>query len=150
QLRHTLDAQQTLLNRATSTLQAEEPSTPPELNASPVSLNIGIAKFTPSGFIDVMQVIRSTNVGSGIGTNFGAIPFNNSVQGKLSESRFTLQNSRLALTIESKVLGSNVTGYLETDFLGNAPTNLFVTSNSATIRLRLFWVDIRKNKFEFL
>src|SRR5438067_739768 len=56
QLRHTLDAQQTLLNRATSTLRAEEPSTPPELNASPVSLNIGIAKFTPSGFIDVMQV----------------------------------------------------------------------------------------------
>lgn len=150
ELRRTLDSQQKLLDRATLTQPPDEASAPQEPNASPVSFNIGVAKFTPSGFIDAMQVIRSTNVGSGIGTNFGAIPFNNTVPGKLSESRFSLQNSRLALTIQSKVLASDVTAYLETDFLGNAPNNLFVTSNSATMRLRLFWVDIRKDKVEFI
>ena len=41
-------------------------------------------------------------------------------------------------------------GYLETDFLGNAPTNLVVTSNSATLRLRLYWVQLKREKWELL
>lgn len=156
QLRQALEAQQKLLDRAVPPVEAPAsaaqslPANQDQPKTLPLSFNIGAAKFTPSGFIDVMQVIRSTNVGSGIGTNFGAIPFNNTVQGKLSESRFTLQNSRLALTIDSKVLGSDVTSYLETDFLGNAPSNLYVTTNSETMRMRLFWVDIRKNKLELV
>src|SRR5947209_20401638 len=149
QLRQSLEAQQKLLDRAigSGAAAADKPAQAP--NSTPVFFQIGAAKFTPSGFIDLMEVFRSTNVGSGIGTNFGAIPFNNTVQGHLSESRITLQNSRLALTIESKVHGSDVTGYLETDFLGNAPGSLYVTTNSATMRMRMFWVSIRKEQFEF-
>ncbi len=48
------------------------------------------------------------------------------------------------------MLGANVIGYLETDFLGNAAGNLVQTSNSDTLRLRLFWVDLRKSKWEVL
>ena len=117
---------------------------------APLSFDIGVAKFTPFGFVDFTSTFRSTNVGSGIGTSFGSIPFSNTVQGKLTENRLTLQNSRVGLRIDSKVLGADVIGYLETDFLGNAPANLAVTSNSDTLRMRLYWADIRKNKFEML
>ncbi|MGH9611683.1 MAG: hypothetical protein ACRD4P_01235, partial [Bryobacteraceae bacterium] len=121
-----------------------------DTHAAPLHFNIGNATFSPLGFVDLTQVIRSTNVGSGIGTSFGGIPSNQSVAGKLSESRFSLQNSRLGMKIDSDVLGAHVMGYLETDFLGNAPTNLVVGSNSNVLRMRLYWVDIRKDKFEFL
>ncbi len=119
-------------------------------DASPLYFNIGKARFTPLGFVDVTSVYRSTNTGNGIGTGFGGIPYSNSVVGNVSENRFSLQNSRFGVKVDSDVLGGHVTGYLETDFLGNAPNGLLVTSNSDTLRMRLYWVDWRKNKFEFL
>jgi len=120
----------------------------PDAGAKPLSFDIGIAKFTPLGFIDLTNVVRSTDVGSGIGTNFNTIPFNNATAGHLSESRMSLQNSRIGLRIDSNVLGWNVMGYLETDFLGNAATTLVQTSNADTLRMRLFFADMRKDKFE--
>ncbi len=116
----------------------------------PMQIRLGDTYITPVGFMDLSYVSRTTNVGSGIGTNFGGIPFNNAVRGKLSESTLTAQNSRIGFRAESMVKGAHVTGYLETDFLGNAPTNLFVTSNAATLRLRLYWVDVQKDHWEVL
>ena len=49
--------------------------------------------------------------------------------------------------------GWNVLGYYEGDFVGgygNANFNYQVSSNSVLYRLRLYWVDMRKDKFEFL
>jgi hypothetical protein len=54
------------------------------------------------------------------------------------------------MKITSKVGGSNVTGYLEGDFAGNNPSNLFVTSNSSTLRLRHYWAQLVRGKFELL
>jgi hypothetical protein len=122
----------------------------PDASAKPLSFDIGVAKFTPLGFIDLTNVIRSTDVGGGIGTGFSGIPFNNTVSGHLSESRMSLQNSRLGLRIDSNVLGMNVIGYLETDFLGNAAGTLVQTSNANTLRMRLFWIDMRKSRWEVL
>jgi hypothetical protein len=116
----------------------------------PMQFRIGDTYFTPVGFMDLSYISRSTNVGSSVGTNFGGIPFNNSVRGKLSESTLTIQNSRVGFRAESMVKGAHVTGYLETDFLGNAPTNLFVSTNSDTLRLRLYWVDVVKDHWEVL
>lgn len=42
-----------------------------------MSFKIGSAELTPGGFLDFAAFYRSTNVGSGIATAFGAIPFNN-------------------------------------------------------------------------
>lgn len=118
---------------------------------SPLSFRIGTADFTPGGFMDLTQVFRTTNVGSGIGTSFGGIPYNNTLPAAgLTESRFSAQNSRVSLKVDTKVATAKVTGYLETDFLGNAPTNLFVTSNANTLRMRLYWADVRLGKWEFL
>jgi len=117
---------------------------------SPLSFRIGTAHITPFGFIDLTAVIRDKDLGSGIGTNFGAVPFSNTVHGNLREFRFSSQNSRLGLRVDAKVRGLDLLGYLETDFLGLAPGNVAVTSNSDTQRLRLIWVDVRRKKLEFL
>jgi hypothetical protein len=122
----------------------------PDATAKPLSFDIGVATFTPLGFVDLTNVVRSTDVGSGIGTTFASIPFNNTASGHLSESRMSLQNSRLGLRIDSNVLGMNVIGYLETDFLGNAAGSLVQTSNADTLRMRLFWIDMRKSRWEIL
>lgn len=118
--------------------------------ASPLSVQIGGAQFTPGGFLDLTSVFRTTNVGSGIGTAFGSIPFSNTAAGQLSEFRFSAQNSRLSLRVDSQPGGAKLTGYVEADFLGNAPGNLVVGSNSNTLRMRLYWVDIRKGGWEVL
>lgn len=117
---------------------------------SPLSFRIGSADFTPGGFMDFTSIFRSTNVGSGIGTGFGTIPYSNTPAGHLSEERLTMQNSRLALRVTSKVGAQDVTGYVEADFLGQQPGNAFVTSNSNSFRSRLYWVDVRRGKLEFL
>jgi hypothetical protein len=122
----------------------------PESKPSPLSVPIGNTTFTPLGFVDATFYGRSTNVGSGIGTNFGGIPFSNSSAGHLSEANFSDQNSRIGFRVDSTVHGANVLGYFEADFLGNQPGNVYVTSNSDTFRMRNVFVDVRKGIFEVL
>lgn len=121
-----------------------------ETKPSPLFFAIGDAKFTPLGFMDFTEYFRSTDVGSGIGTSFGAAPFKNTPAGNLSENRFSAQNSRIGLRVDSTVHGAAVLGYLESDFLGFAPTNIAVTSHANTLRMRLYWVDIKKGPWEVL
>jgi hypothetical protein len=101
--------------------------------------------------MDFATVWRSTNVGTGIVTSFGAIPFSNTAAGRLPETRSSAQNSRLTLNVTSNPTKDLfVTGYVETDFWGTQPANGYVTSNSDTLRLRQFWVDLKKGKWEVL
>jgi hypothetical protein len=117
---------------------------------SPLFFQIGAARFTPFGFMDLTTFYRSTNVGSGYPTSFGVIPYSNSPAGQLSETRFTAQNSRLGMKVESDVDEAKVLAYIETDFLGQTPTAVSQTSNSALLRLRNYFVDVRLHDWEFL
>lgn len=118
---------------------------------SPLSLRIGDSYLTPVGFMDFTYVGRSTVGGGGIGSNFGSIPYsNNAATGHLAENRFSAQNSRLGLRFDSLYHGANVTGYFEGDFLGNNGANVAVTSNSDTFRLRLYWLQMKKDKWEVM
>jgi hypothetical protein len=117
---------------------------------SPLSFRIGGTDFTPGGFVDFTSVFRSTNTGSVVSTGFGAIPFSNSPNAHLTEFRATGQYSRINLKIAGKYGANNVTGYLETDFNGNDAANVFVTTNPHTLRLRLFWLDLKRGHWEFL
>ena len=117
---------------------------------SPLSLRIGKTSLTPYGFLDLTTNIRDSNVGSGLGTNFGGVPFGNTTAGHLSEFRFSAQNSRLGVRFDAHHGGADVLGFVETDFLGFAPGNVPVTTNSNGIRMRLFWLDARKSKWEIL
>jgi hypothetical protein len=118
--------------------------------ASPLSLRLGKVYLTPVGFLDFSSFVRSRDVGSGLGTNFGGIPFGNTASGRLSEFRSTMQNSRLGLRLDTRLRGNDVLAYLETDFNGFSPTNVAVTTNSNNLRVRLFWLDVRRRKWELL
>jgi hypothetical protein len=117
---------------------------------SPLSFRIGGAEFTPGGFLDLTAFWRNTNVGSGYGTNFFSIPFANTIPGRLTETRLTAENSRVSLQATDSFKGNDVMGYVETDFHGNDPANLNVSSNSSTMRLRQYWVDVKRGKWELL
>ncbi len=124
--------------------------------AAPLQLRIGDTYITPVGFMDFAAVFRDTAPGTGIGTNFGSIPYRtaSNVPANLSEFRFSPQNSRLGARVDTQVKGMKVLGYWESDFLGgvgNPPSgNVAVSSNSYPFRLRLFWADLRMGKFEVL
>ncbi|HVB33190.1 MAG TPA: hypothetical protein VNJ52_02270 [Patescibacteria group bacterium] len=122
------------------------------VGVSPLQFHIGSAYITPIGFMDLTGVVRSVNGGSGIGTNFAGIPYGtaSNYQNNLSEFRMSMQNSRIGFRIDANVAGGHVIGYEESDFLGAAPSNVAVSSNSNTFRSRLFWVDFRKGAWEFL
>ena len=118
---------------------------------SPLFFNIGSAKFTPGGFIDLTNFFRTKDIGSGIGTSFNGVPYNNSLPlAALTEDHFSLQNSRVTLRVDSNVAGGAAVGYLEADFLGFTNDNLNVTSNSDTLRLRVYFLDYRRGKIEIL
>jgi hypothetical protein len=127
--------------------QTSSSSTP----SSPLSIHVGDADLTVGGFMDATAVMRNTDTTNGLGTSFGTIPFvtPSASAGNLSETRLSAQNSRLTLLATSKAGSTAVKGYLEADFLGNAPTNLLVTSNANTLRMRIYWVQATTGGFEF-
>jgi len=123
----------------------------PDANAVPAYIRLGGVCITPIGFVDATFVGRDRNGASGIGSNFGSIPYNNTVNGNLSETRFSIQNSRLGLRIDGDWKGTHFIGYNEFDFLGTSGADNLNTTNGAVVpRLRLYWVDARHGGWEFL
>jgi len=122
----------------------------PAAPKQPLSFRIGTADFTPFGFVDFTGFFRTRATGSNYPTAFTSIPYSNTPTGGLSETKFTAQNSRFGIRVESMVEDTKVLGYVETDFLGNAPSNLGVSSNSATLRMRSYFADLSKGRWELL
>ena len=115
---------------------------------SPLSLRIGGLRLTPTGFFDLSQVWRSKTVTSGLPTDFAAVPFNNTVFGNRRQTLSSAANSRIGLQMGTRVLGFDVLGVVEADFLGYQPGNLTTNANSYGLRLRLAYADLRKAKME--
>jgi hypothetical protein len=166
-----LDSQQKLLDRLVAAQSPQAPApTPsaaapapalaaapaPEVDAkgrafSPLSFHIGGADFTPGGFMDFSTAWRSTNIGSGVATSFAGVPFSNTAAGRMDEFRSSAANSRITLTVtDNPSPNLAVTGYVEADFTGNQPTSLYVTSNSSTLRMRHFWMNVQHGKWEVM
>ena len=118
--------------------------------SSPLTIRLGDAELLFGGFIDATAIRRDANTGSGLGTSFGTIPFANTVQGHMNDTQFSSQNSRLSLQATSRAGAADLKATLEVDFLGNAPNGLNVTTNSNTLRMRLFWGRYRRGAYEFL
>jgi hypothetical protein len=137
---------------STAAAAPAEPAQKGNDEISPLQLKIGGAYITPVGFLDFTGVWRSKTGGSGIGTNFAGIPYASSgaYQAHLGELRESMQNSRIGFRIDAMVSGAHVIGYMESDYLGNNPGNVAVSSNSNTLRSRLYWVDVSKDKWEIL
>ena len=132
---------------------AAAPSQLPEARqqSSPLQIHIGDATITPVGFMDITNTWRSTNAGTSLQTNFGSFPYNNTIPGRLTEDKWSAENSRLGLRVDAKVRGANVLGYFEGDFVGGvAGNNTQVSSNSMLFRIRQYYVDVRKGFWEVL
>ena len=124
---------------------------------SPLQFQLGNAFITPIGFMDMTGVFRNHNAGGGIGSNFAGLPYEVTntagainLQNHVNEARLSMQNSRFGFRVDALVKGAHVIGYMEADFLGNNAGNVAVSSNSNTLRSRLYWADIAKDKWELL
>lgn len=127
---------------------ATEPSAMPD---SPLQFRIGSTYLTPFGFLDFTSIWRNHDTGDGIATSFASIPYGrNTVATNLSELRFSSQYSRIGFRVDALVKGARLTGYMESDFLGSVPGNVAVSTNSNTLRMRLYWADLRKSWWEVL
>jgi uncharacterized coiled-coil protein SlyX len=118
---------------------------------SPLQIRIGETTIQPIGFMDLTADWKDKNAGGSLGSNFGSVPYNNVTTGNISEFRFSPQNSRLGFRVDGNWKGAHFMAYNEFDFLGTSGgNNLSVTNGAFVPRLRLFWVDVRKDKLEFL
>jgi hypothetical protein len=143
---------------ATAPAPAPAPTPAPQAAApqdtaphAPLQLQLGNITIMPVGFMDATAVWRSVDAGSSIGSSFGSIPYNTALTSKLDEFRFSIQNSRIGFRVDGNWKGWHFIGYNEFDFLGSSASNAIGVTNGAFVpRIRLYWLDARKDKFEFL
>jgi hypothetical protein len=100
--------------------------------------------LTPGGFLEGTMLVRTRNENADIANSYSAIPLNGSSNAKLSEFRGTARNSEFSLLVQGRAGSTRLKGYVETDFLGAAPTANYVESNSWTPRLRQLWIQFDK------
>jgi len=98
--------------------------------------------LTPGGFLEGTMLVRSRNENADIANSYSAVPLNGSSNAKLSEFRGSARNSELSLLFRGTAGTSALRGYIETDFLGAAPTANYVESSSWTPRLRQLWFEL--------
>jgi len=118
--------------------QPDETMSPEE----PTSFHYKGLTLTPGGFLEGTMLVRTRNENADIANNYSAIPLNGSSNAKLSEFRGSSRNSEFSLLIQGTAGNTKLKGYVETDFLGAAPTANYVESNSWTPRLRQLWVQL--------
>jgi hypothetical protein len=128
----------------TQEVAGETPTGQP-LEAGPATIRLG-------GYIGLTGIFRSTNSGGGIGTSFASIPYDNTLEGNLSEARFSAQSTRLSIRVDAEIPEARprfrrISGYFEMDFSGNVPGNVAITSSSFGFRLRHAFAEAQYGKF---
>lgn len=108
----------------------------------PTAYRIKGLTVTPGGFLESTVLLRTRNENADLATSYSAIPLNGSSNAHLSEFRGTARHSALSLLIQASAGGANLRGFVETDFLGAAPTANYVQSSSWTPRLRQAWTQL--------
>jgi hypothetical protein len=98
--------------------------------------------LTPGGFLESTILVRTRNENADMANSYTTIPLNGSSNAHLSEFRGTVRNSELSLLIQGSTGSAKLKGYVETDFLGAAPTANYLESSSWTPRLRQLWVQL--------
>jgi len=143
----------------TQAAQAPTPATAPNQGAQPEilppqqeiagrvstlpAIPVGPAQFRVGGYLGLTGLYRSTNSGGNTGTSFNSIPYKDTVQGNVNETRLSPQASRLSLRVDADFPEPNrapkirkLAGYFEMDFGGVTPGTVTLTSSSFGFRLR--------------
>jgi len=110
----------------------------------PAALRFKGLTLTPGGFLTSTALVRARNENADAATSHAAIPLDGSSNANLSELRGTARNSQLSLLLEGSAGNTKLRGYVETDFLGAAPTSNYVQSSSWTPRLKQLWTQIER------
>ncbi len=119
------------------------------------SLAVGPARIRLGGYLGVTGIYRSTNSGGGTGTSFASIPYEDTLQGNVSEARLSAQSSRISLRVdadfpEPDTRFRRLSGYFEMDFGGTTPGAVAVTSSSVGFRLRQAFAELQYGRTFFL
>jgi len=119
------------------------------------ALAVGPAQLRIGGFLGLTGLYRSTNSGGGPGTAFANTPYDNSVEGNVSETRLTAETSKLSVRVDASFPEPGerfrkLAGYFEMDFSGNAPGNVAVTASSFTLRMRHAFAEVQYGDSVFL
>ena len=119
------------------------------------ALAVGPARIRLGGYLGVTGIYRSTNSGGGPGTNFATIPYEDMVQGNVSETRLSAQSSRISIRVdadfpEPETRFRRLSGYFEMDFSGTTPGTVAVTSTSVGLRLRQAFAEVQDGEHFFL
>src|SRR5215469_13666217 len=118
--------------------QSNETKSPEE----PTSFQFKGLTLTLGGFLEGTMLVRTRNENADIANNYSATPLNGSSNARLTEFRGTARNSEFSLMLQGTAGNTKLKGYVETDFLGAAPTANYVESNSWTPRLRQLWCQL--------
>jgi hypothetical protein len=118
-------------------------------------VEVGPAQLRIGGYLGVMGIYRSTNGGGGTGTSFASIPYADTVQGNVSETRLSAQSSRISLRVDADFPDPGtrfrkLSGYFEMDFGGTTPGTAAVTSTSVGFRLRQGFAEVQYGRTWFL
>jgi len=103
---------------------------------SPLAMHFKGITITPGGFMAAETVWRPHATFSDVNTPFSAIPFSGSAQARFSEFYGSARQSRLSMLAQGKWGNTNLSGYVETDFLGAGVTSNNNQSNSYVLRMR--------------
>jgi hypothetical protein len=119
------------------------------------ALEIGPARLRIGGYLGVTGIYRSTNIGGGTGTSFASIPYRDTVQGNVSETRLSAQSSRISLRVDAEFPEPDtrfrrLAGYFEMDFNGSTPGTVAVSSTSVGFRLRQAFAEVQYGRAFFL
>lgn len=106
---------------------------------SPLAIHYKGITLTPGGFFAAETVWRPHATFSDINTPFNSIPFSGASQARFSEFYGSGRQSRMSLLGQGKWGTTNLTGYVEMDFLGAGVTSNNNQSNSYVLRQRQVW-----------
>ena len=106
---------------------------------SPLAIHYKGITITPGGFLAAETVWRPHATLGDINTQFNGIPFSAAGQARVSEFYGSGRQSRLSMLAEGKWGTTDLTGYVETDFLAAGVTSNNNQSNSYILRQRQAW-----------
>ena len=106
---------------------------------SPLAIHYKGITITPGGFTAAETAWRQRATGSDINTPFNSINFDGAAQAHTSEFFGSGRQSRISMLAQGKLENMNMTGYVESDFLGTGITSNNNESNSYVMRFRQFW-----------
>jgi hypothetical protein len=108
---------------------------------NPLAIHYKGVTITPGGWLESTFMFRTRNENADLTSNFGAVPYSDVTNYNLTEFRGSARGSRAILVAEGLAGTTKLTGYMELDFLGQAPTGNQVETNSFVPRQRQLWMQ---------